>query len=98
MTREKLITRTIKTTKAKVLFTNIKEQATFEQEVTVADTYDDTEKLLKVIASVANTDEIRAVAVLGSEVVETLYGMEENAFIKGAKILPRRAVTETVDK
>lgn len=98
MAKEKLITRTIRTTKATVLFTNVKEKTTFEQDVTVADVYDDTDKLLKVVANVANTEDTRAVAILSSEVVETLYGMEENAFIKGAKILPRRAVTETVDK
>lgn len=98
MAKEKLITRTIRTTKATVLFTNVKEKTTFEQDVTVADVYDDADKLLKVVANVANTEDTRAVAILSSEVVETLYGMKENAFIKGAKILPRRAVTETVDK
>lgn len=95
MARIPMVTRTIQTTKANVLCLNIVEGEPFNKEVILPRTYKDERSMMKVVESMVNTDEVRAVHVVDTVVEETLYGMTEQEFISNAKILPPRSVNKT---
>lgn len=90
MARAPMVTRTITTTKATVLCVNIKLEQPVTKEVVLPRTYKDDAKLLKAVENLVNTDELKAVHIVGTEIVETLYGMSEQKFIETAEILPPR--------
>ena len=46
--------------------------------------------MLKEAEKIINTEEVKAVHIADSEVVETLYGMPEVDFIACAEVLPPR--------
>lgn len=97
MARLPMVTRTIMTTKVNVLCMNIVSAEAQNEEVTLPRTYSDEKKLLKAVQSVVNTDELKAVSIVDVETIETLYGMSEQDFINGAKILDkdtRKAIEE----
>lgn len=95
MARQPQVTRTIITTKAKVLCMDIAAAQPVEREVTLPRTYKDEKALMKQIAiALADDTNIKAVAVRSTEEVETLYGMTEQEFIAHAKVLPPRTNTE----
>ena len=98
MARKPMVTRTIVTTKVNVLCLDIKSAEPFNKVVTLPRTYKDEKKLLKKVEEVVNTDEVKAVHVVGKEEVETLYGMSEQDFINNAVVLDketRRPIGET---
>lgn len=90
MARQPMVTRTIQTTRANVLCLNIVEGEPFNQEVTLPRTYKDEASMMKVVEKLINTEEVKAVHIVQTEVHETLYGMTEQEFIAVAKILPPR--------
>ena len=90
MARVPMVTRTIKTTNAKVLCVSIVENKTFEQEVALPRTYKDEKSLMKQVKAVLENDNVKPVRVIRTEEVVTLYGMSEQEFITTAKILPPR--------
>ena len=100
MARVPMVTRTIVATKANVMCLNVKAGEPFNTAVTVSRTYKDNETLLKKVKPLIETDDVKAVHIVDSEQIETLYGMTEQEFIQYAKVLPPRngAVTETEDK
>lgn len=87
MARKPMVTRTIVTTKVNVLCLDINSAEPFNKVVALPRTYKDEKKLLKKVEEVVNTDEVKAVHVVGKEEVETLYGMTEQDFITNATIL-----------
>ena len=87
MARKPMVTRTIVTTKVNVLCLDIKSAEPFNKVVTLPRTYKDEKQLLKKVEEVVNTDEVKAVHVVGKEEVETLYGMSEQDFINNAVVL-----------
>lgn len=97
MARVPMVTRTISSTTAKVLVVNITTKQTSEKEVTVPRTPDE-KHLMKAVEAAINNEEEKAVTILSSEVVETLYGMEETEFIKVAAVLPPRGTQEDSEK
>ena len=90
MARAPMVTRTITTTKVKVLCVDITKEQIVTKEVVLPRTYKDDAHLLKAVEKVVNTDECKATLIVGTEVVETLYGMSEQKFIETAEILPPR--------
>lgn len=92
MPRIPQVTRTIQTTKAVVLCLDINGEKPFNKEVVLPRTYKDEKHLLKEIKKLIETDELKAVHVVSTEVQETLYGMSEQKFIENADILPPRAI------
>ena len=94
MARVPMVTRTITTTKAKVLCVSIVENKTFEQEVALPRTYKDEKSLMKQVKAVLENENVKPVHVISTEEVETLYGMSEQEFITSAKILPPRTATK----
>ena len=93
--REPMITRTIQTTKAVVMVVNTEQGETYTKEVTVPRTYNDDKALLKKVSPIIESEEnMKAVHIIKSEVIETLYGMTEQDFIKNAKVMPPRIKSE----
>lgn len=90
MARIPMVTRTIQTTTANVLCLNIKEGEPFNKEVVLPRTYKDEKSMMKVVENMINTDEVKAVHIVHTEVNETLYGMTEQEFIASARVLPPR--------
>jgi hypothetical protein len=80
----------MQTTKANVLCLNIIEGEPFNEVVTLPRTYKDEKHLQKAVETAINTDTIKAVHIVATEVEETLYGMTEQDFIAHATILPPR--------
>ena len=96
MARIPMVTRTIQTTTANVLCLNIKEGEPFNKEVVLPRTYKDEKSMMKVVEQLINTDDVKAVHIVHTDVNETLYGMTEQEFIAAARVLPdRKASGET---
>ena len=97
-----MVTRTITTTKATVMCLNVVQGEPYTETVTVPRTYKDDNALLKVVKSIIETDELKAVHIVAKEEIETLYGMSENTFIHYATVLPKRGEkaeeTETTEE
>ena len=90
MARQPMVTRTITTTKVRVLCLDVFTQETLTKEVTVPRVFKDDGKLLNKVKGFVETDTLKAVHITEAEVVETLYGMPEQEFIAHAEILPPR--------
>lgn len=91
MARTPMVTRTINTTKAKVLCLNIATSEVITIEVTAPRTYKNDAELMKVVKPIIEKQEnIKAVNITSTEVIELLYGMTEQEFIEKAKVLPPR--------
>lgn len=93
MARIPMVTRTIQTTTANVLCLNIKEGEPFNKEVVLPRTYKDEKSMMKVVEQLINTDDVKAVHIVHTEVNETLYGMTEQEFIASARVLPDRKLS-----
>lgn len=94
MARKPMVTRTVTTTKAKILCVNTVAEETVTHVVEVPRTYTDDSKLLKAVKETLDTT-IIPVKVISTETVETLYGMTEQKFIELAEKLPPRTKADT---
>lgn len=92
MAKEKMVTRTIVTTKAVVLCMDLQNGESYNDVITLPRTYKDEKEILKVLAKTYDTDDHRAVHVVSTEIVEELYGMPETEFVERAKVLPARTL------
>lgn len=92
--RERMITRTVKTSVCEVMSVQVSESKAFVQTLKVPGVYDDKE-LFKVIKKMYETDDYKPVSVMSVTVEETLYGMSEQKFMEYAEVLPPRKVYET---
>lgn len=90
MARVPMVTRTIVATKATVMCLDVVQGEPINKDVTVPRTYKDEESLLKKVKSVIETETLKAVHIVSTEEIETLYGMTEQEFIQCAKVLPPR--------
>ena len=95
MARKPMVTRTIRATKVTFLCVNTVEEKTETMTVEVTRTYSDDKKLLKAVKEVITDENIIPVKVIKTEIVESLFGMTEQNFIKLAEKLPPRTKTET---
>lgn len=95
--REPMVTRTIITTQCNVLCLNLETAEPFNKEVTLPRTYSDEKKLFKMVQQIIDSDTEKAVHIVDTMTIETLYGMTEADFIANADVLPPRGtkVTET---
>ena len=94
MARKRMVTRTIDQTTAKVMCLNV---TTAEVEIVTYTVSGELtgEELLKSLQKAYQTDTIKLVHVLEETVESVLYGMDEEEFIKLAKVLPKRYVAST---
>lgn len=94
MARKPMVTRTITTTKCNVLCLDIETAEPCNISVTIPRTYEEEDKALKVVKSMVETDTLKAVKIVDTEITETYYGMSEEDFIKNATVLPKREKTD----
>lgn len=97
MARERMVTRTIETTNAKVLCMNIQSGTPCEKDVVLAGTFKDEKSLMKAVSKAVDNDTEKAVHVKTATEVQTLYGMTEADFIKLAKVMPAREAEATAE-
>ena len=81
MARKPMVTRTIVTTKVNVLCMDLEFTEPCNKEVTLPRTYKTQDKLFKAVSDLINSDKIKAVQIVDSEEVETLYGMTEQELL-----------------
>ena len=89
MSRERMITRTIKTADVEDMTINT---STAEVNIVCYTTepQENEEKYLKVLQKAYETDTFKLVKIESVEIYEDLYGMSEKEFKQYAKILPNR--------
>lgn len=90
MARARKVTRTISSTKVVVMCVNVETAVVENYEVTIAGVYTDEKKLMKAVTKEVKTETLKPVSVVSTEVIETLYGMDEQKFIEMAEVLPPR--------
>lgn len=98
MARARKVTRTISTTKVVVMCVNTETAVVENYEVTIAGVYTDDKKLMKAVTKEVDTAVLKPVIVVSTEVIETLYGMDEQKFIEMAEVLPPRDKKEDTDE
>lgn len=98
MARARKVTRTIASTKVVVMCVNTETAVVENYEVTIAGVYSDDKKLMKAVTKVVETETLKPVSVVSTEVIETLYGMDEQKFIEMAEVLPPREKKEDTDE
>lgn len=85
-----MVTRTIISTKVNALCLNLVTAEPYNEVFTLAGSYKDMSKLKKMLDKQYNNEEHVIAHIVGTEQVETLYGMTEQKFIENAEILPPR--------
>lgn len=90
MARVPMVTRTIKGTRITVMCLNVVEGEPFNETVEFPEVFKNEDKALKAVKARIDTDEVKAVHIVDTEVFETLYGMTEEDFLLNAKQLPPR--------
>lgn len=90
MARVPMVTRTITATKITALCLNIETAEPFNKTVTISGTFKDEKSMMKAAEKLLNTETEKAVHIVCSEEIETLYGMTEQEFIQLANVLPPR--------
>lgn len=93
MARERMVTRTVTTTKCEVMSVNVTTEEVHVKDYTL--TGEQTkETALKQLKKLYETETEKIVTVNSVSLNETLYGMPELDFIKLAKVLPPRTKSE----
>ena len=88
--RKPMVTRTFQTTRATVMCLDIEAGESVTRVLTLPRTYKDSKKLLKACEEAITEENVKAVHVVDTEVIETLYGMEEQKFIENAIVIPKK--------
>lgn len=87
--RERMVTRTVIQTTAKVICLNVTTAEVTINEYTIGGTYTEVD-LLKKCKKLFETDEFKVVNIESTKVEEILLGMTEEDFIRYATVLPAR--------
>ena len=82
MARKRVVSRTIKATKATVLCIDCEAAEPFNTEVMVSGEFKDDNAVLKAAKKQLETDNIKVAKVVATEVIEKLYKMEEAKFMQ----------------
>lgn len=92
MGRIAMVTRTINFTEVTALTVDVIAQTTGTQVFTLSGTFTENEKLMKSLKKEYETDTIKIVSIISTEVNEKLYGMTEQEFMAVAQVLPPRKI------
>lgn len=92
MARKRMVTRTIVQTTAEIMCLNVVTAEVTVNIYTVGGSYD-SDSVLKALKPIYETDELKLVAVQDYHEDELLLGMDEDEFIRLAKVLPPRTNT-----
>ena len=85
MARIPVVSRTMETTVAKVLVVNVNSQTTEEMEVSLPRTYKNNDVVLKRVRNLMETEDLKVVHIISTEVKRTKYAMSEQKFIENAE-------------
>lgn len=96
MARKRIVTRTIIQTTAEVMCLNVTTAEVTVNTYTVGGMYD-SDSLLKVLKPLYETDELKLVAIQNYHEDELLLGLDEDEFIRLAKVLPPRNIGKDVE-
>ena len=86
MGREAIVSRTFTTQQVTVMTVNLETAEVFNETIVLPKVCA-ADKLMKKVESVFNNEQRKAVSIVDTKEVETLYGMSEDDFIKSAKVL-----------
>ena len=98
MARARKVTRTISLTKVIVMCVDTETAKVDNYDVEIVGVYSDEKKLMKAVTEKVETATLKPVSIVSKEVVETLYGMDEQKFIEMAEVLPPRDKKEDTDE
>lgn len=98
MARARKVTRTISSTKVVVMCVDTETAEVDNYDVEIAGVYSDEKKLMKAVTNEVETATLKPVSIVSKEVVETLYGMDEQKFMEMAEVLPLRGKKEEADE
>lgn len=98
MARSRKVTRTISLTKVIVMCVDTETAKVNNYELTIAGTYTDDKKLMKEVTKVVETETLKPVSIVSTEVIEKLYAMDEQKFIEMAEVLPPRGKQEDTNE
>lgn len=93
MTRKRMVTRTVMQTTAEVMTLDITTAEVQVQSYNIGGQYTD-EELLKKLQNLFQTDTLKLVHIESQDCKELLLGMDEEDFIRLAKVLPPRNSTK----
>ena len=96
MARKRMVTRTIIQTTAEVMCLNVTTAEVTINTYTVGGSHD-SDSVLKALKPLYETDELKLVTVQDYHEEELLLGMEEDDFIRLAKVLPPRNIGKEVE-
>lgn len=95
MARIRMVTRTVKGTRARVMCLDTETANAMTIVYEIGGTYPDNDKLLKALQKEHGNNPIALVHIVETEEIEELYGMPESVFLAYAKKLPpRNSATE----
>ena len=98
MARPQMVTRTIVTTKAKILAVEVSTEQTKIFEVTLPRVYKDNNEILKIAQKNCDNPDLRYVHVVSYEAETVLRGMSEAKFLEYSEILPPRTAKSESEK
>lgn len=90
MARIPMVTRTISTTIFEVMTLDISSAQVNVREYILTGTHENSEKTLKELKKIYETEYIKLVHIEDVNITTALYGMTEQEFIQAAQILPDR--------
>lgn len=93
MARKRMVTRTVMQTTAEVMTLDVTTAEVQSQSYDIGGQYTD-EELLKKLKNLFQTDTLKLVHIESQECKELLIGMDEEDFIRLAKVLPPRNTTK----
>jgi hypothetical protein len=89
MSRERMVTRTVETAKLTVMVCDTETATVSTEEYSISASIPE-EKRISVLRKLYETDTIKIVSIVKTDIIETLYGMPEAEFIRLASVLPPR--------
>lgn len=100
MARQPMVTRTIVSTKVKVLCMDLINRQPIEKVFVLARTYKDDNAVMKMLCKEYDSEELKVTAILEKTETKEIYGMSETRFVELADKLdddrkPIKAETET---
>lgn len=96
MSRKRMVTRTVMQTTAEVMTLDVTTAEVQVQPYDIGGQYTD-EELLKKLQNLFQTDSFKLVHIESQECKELLLGMDEEDFIRHAKVLPPRNTSKDED-
>ena len=96
MARKRMVTRTVEQTTAQVMTLDVTTAEVQVRPYDIGGNYTD-EELLKKLQNLFQTNTLKLVHIMSQECKEVLLGMEEEEFIRLAKVLPPRTTNKEED-